>query len=370
MTILFVLGDLDTKRGGVYSCVRAISEALERLGVQVHVCGTSRSMDYFGWRVSATTALRRRGPTNVHFSADWSGYSMAFINKPDLVWVHGLWMFHAALLGEMAMARKVPVLISPHGSANRVALDIARLKKRISLFLFQRRHLERASAIHCLTLIEEAAVVQSVRPQRTIVLPSGVDIPFTSEGIVNAECDKVALFLGRIHPIKGLDLLLEAWRKIEAAREGWRLIVCGGIDPTAYEYGAEMIEVMRVLPCVEYVGEVDGDAKWRWLLTAAVVILPSRSEGLPMTAVEAMACGVPILATREANVSTIAPREAFIQCGASVASLSRGLRALMELPVPRRRAMGNALKTIHAKSLSWDVLGAKYVEMLESIVKV
>ena len=162
-----------------------------------------------------------------------------------------------------------------------------------------------------------------------------------------------ALFLGRIHPKKGLDLLLPAWARLGGRHAEWELVIAG---PDEAGYLAEMRVLARSLDLgqrVMFTGLVTGEAKTRLLHSADLFVLPSYSEGFPMSVLEAWACGVPVAATRECNVPDISAEEAGWECDAQLESLVGTLEAALGASTAERRDRGVNGRRLLEVRYSW-----------------
>jgi glycosyltransferase involved in cell wall biosynthesis len=220
--------------------------------------------------------------------------------KPSLIHNHGLWLPVNHWAARAARRYNIPLLIHPRGMLETWALDHRGLKKRLALRLYQQRDLETAALLFA-TAEQEAENIRRLGLRQPIaVIPNGVKLAMPlskmsrrdgmSDGIRNA------LFLGRIHPIKGLLNLIDAWDRVRPA--DWRLRLAG---PNEGGHLAEVMQRVRVLSLetsVEYVGEVEGDTKAALFATTDLFVLPSFSENFGVVVAEALAHGVPVITTR------------------------------------------------------------------------
>jgi glycosyltransferase involved in cell wall biosynthesis len=133
------------------------------------------------------------------------------------------------------------------------------------------------------------------------------------------------LFLGRIHPKKGLMLLLPAWARICRREEDWELVIAGPDEGGHLEEVRARAVELGIEKRVTFTGVVQGDQKVRLLYSADLFVLPSYSEGLPMSVLESLACKVPVVATRESNVGDLMAGGAGWECDAAVDSIAEAL---------------------------------------------
>jgi poly(glycerol-phosphate) alpha-glucosyltransferase len=182
------------------------------------------------------------------------------------------------------------------------ALQFSRWKKRAAWFAWNRALVERAAVLHALCE-EEAEALTRLAPRVPVcVVPNGVELPELTANEPGS-ADRILLFLGRIHPKKGLEPLIEAWSKARiTALSGWRLAIVGW-DDGGYE--ARLVNRVRdlgIADSVLFLGPAFGDVKERIFRSATAFVLPSFSEGLPMAVLEAWSFGLPVLMTDQCHL--------------------------------------------------------------------
>jgi glycosyltransferase involved in cell wall biosynthesis len=179
-------------------------------------------------------------------------------------------------------------IVSPRGMLSPWALRHKGLRKKAAWLLFGRSGFLSASALHA-TSQQEADEFRALGARQPIALiPNGVDLQDID--FAPPAKTKTMLFLSRLHPKKGVAELVAAWRAVRPA--GWRLVLAGPDE-------ARMLDSLRLVPAdaISYVGEVDGDEKWRLLQSAAVTVLPSYSENFGVVVAESLMAGTPVIAT-------------------------------------------------------------------------
>jgi glycosyltransferase involved in cell wall biosynthesis len=228
----------------------------------------------------------------------------------DVVHQHGLWMYPSIAVTQWRRRTGRPTVISTQGMLEPWAISHSSSKKRIAAWMFERRNLESAACIHC-SEAEVAGVRAYGLTNPIAVLPNGIELRDERESPARPAwmpaSRRTLLFLGRLHAKKGLNELLRAWsaltRSHPAITRAWTLAIAGwddgghavGVQALARELGFSGTDVV-------FPGPLFGDDKEAALANADAFILPSFSEGFPMTALEAWAHALPILMTRECNV--------------------------------------------------------------------
>ena len=215
----------------------------------------------------------------------------------DVVHDHGLWLLPNLQAGWAAAAAGKPFVVSPRGMLSPPALAFSRARKRAFWKLLQGPVIRRASCIHA-TSGQEYDELRAFGLRHPIaVIPNGIDLPeLVPEPLAAAGRERVVLFLGRLHPKKGIELLLRAWAKVEPAHPGWRLSLVG---PGEERYVRELQALSRSLDLsrVSFGRAIYGAAKWDVYRAADLFVLPSLNENFGLTAAEALAAATPVIAT-------------------------------------------------------------------------
>jgi glycosyltransferase involved in cell wall biosynthesis len=235
----------------------------------------------------------------------------------DVVHVHGLLNPVSSGGASAALGRKRALIIGPFGTLSRYTFTHRRaVAKRLYFLAIDAPHLRRAAAVHFTTAAErdEAAWHGIDFSGRAHVVPP----PWrsTSRGPSPTRTGETVLFLARLHPKKGLELLLEAWPAVRRARPAARLVIAGSGAP---RYEAALRRAAEGVAGVEFTGFVSGDAKAARLAQADAFVLPSFNENFGIAVLEAVAAGLPAVVSSGVQlapwvdargVGRVAPRSA------------------------------------------------------------
>lgn len=148
--------------------------------------------------------------------------------------------------------------------------------------------------------------MQAIYNRDITIVPNGIDLKeYISElPVQNVEgAEKRILFVGRLHPVKGVQYLLQAMQMVHEEVPGAKLILVG--DGEEREHLETLTDNLGIRECVEFAGRVPHERVQDYMNQAEVFVLPSLSEGFPVTILEAMACGLPIVATRVGGLPDI-----------------------------------------------------------------
>lgn len=212
--------------------------------------------------------------------------------KPDIVHINGIWTPQNWGFQSVAQKQGIKVVVSPHGMLEPWILAHNSFKKKIALFLYQRRALKQSICLHA-TAQMEAANIKALGYKNPIhIIPNGIYLQ-DIKGIKEYYGTKKMIFMSRIHPKKGIEVLLEAWR--DCYTEDWTLEIAGTGEEN---YMASLIQSVEDLENVRFVGAKYGEEKWDFLRSADVMVLPTHSENFGIVVAEALAVGVPVITTQ------------------------------------------------------------------------
>jgi glycosyltransferase involved in cell wall biosynthesis len=319
MKLLRVIATLDPTHGGPSAGLRAITPELARLGHET----TFVSLDSpeVAQRFAINAPVHALGPARggYAYSAELVPWLRAHASEYDAVFVHGLWQYlgravHAALLNT-----DTPYFVFPHGMLDPWFGHAYPLKHVKKWFYWQlcERHVLRDAAAVLFTCDEERRLARtSFQPYRCneLVVSYGTAAPDSdaeaqrsswSEFLPQVAHRPFWLFLGRIHPKKGVDILLKAYGQHVLSNPGAppALVLAGPCSSSAYRSSLERIIQQLPKGCdVIWAGMVDGSRKWGALRSAEVFVLPSHQENFGIAVVEALSVGTPVLISRKVNI--------------------------------------------------------------------
>lgn len=258
---------------------------------------------------------------------------------PDLVNFHSTYIPLQTALARSCIKRGWPYIITPRGGLTGVAQSIKRLKKTLANKLFFRSYVRQARAIHALTPSEAEEIKLFDNNKEVFIVPNGIteSLFAISRNTVPADLGKFRNntelmfgFVGRIDVhIKGLDLLLEAFTglKAEQKESKCKLLIVGPFYTKKDRRSLlSLVDRFGLNDSVKIIGPKLGDEKWAYFLSCDVFVLSSRSEGMPMSSIEAMALGRPCLVTEESRVGDIVSRAGGWVCKAQANSIRQALK--------------------------------------------
>jgi glycosyltransferase involved in cell wall biosynthesis len=175
------------------------------------------------------------------------------------------------------------------------------------------------------------------------------------------------LFLGRLHPVKGIEALLDAFTGARAPRDTQLLIAGPGLEDSYGRFLARRVADDRaVRGRVHFIGAVHGATKWSLLSRARAVCIASHTEGMSLTSLEALATGSPVLTTPEAGPPEVAKHGGLV-CAHGVASLRKGIAEVLQWSDAEIADRRVASRQLAEDKFSWRVVGPRYLELYRSL---
>jgi glycosyltransferase involved in cell wall biosynthesis len=367
---LQVVSHLDAKFGGIAALLPMFCAAAEAEGARSPVAGFCKSLEMDNavgpsWDVTCVPASR------ILWTLDpWRrSHLKELIRKADGIHIHGIWETHCAVGASLAHTCRRPYILSAHGMLERWALQAKRLKKAVYATLVETNNLRRATCLRALTQAEVGDYRRIGLTNPVAVVPSGVAIPESVSAALFQEAypqladKRVVLFLGRLHPKKGLAMLVRAWARSASSFDDAHLVLAGpDFEGTRATLGA-LVDELGIRHQVTFTGMLAGPMKWSALATASVFALPSFSEGFSVAVLEALGMGLPVIVTRACNI----PEVAESRCGWVVEPEQRAIEIAIEeslgLPALERHMMGERGLALVASRFTWPVVGKQMAEV-------
>ncbi len=321
MRILHIVSlyEQDVTRGGVGRAAGLLARGQVRIGANVTVFTTC-----FGLQGEQLDPQRQnQGGVWVHFFPTRPGSRLFFsrsllraclgrVKEFDVVHIHGLWSFPGTCGALAAGWEHVPYVVSPQGMLNDWAMRFRAYKKVPYWYMVERRTVQRAAWIHFATEEEQRQAQTWVAGKKSKVIPIGLDLQefaalpprgaFRDRQGIPRDVPLVA-FLGRVHRIKGLDVLLQALVRVKAEVPEVILAIAGPDEDGHTRRLQRLAQSLGIEEHVCWLGAIEEQVKHHFLVDTDVFVLPSFSENFGLAAVEAMAFGCPVILGRGVNIA-------------------------------------------------------------------
>lgn len=296
MKIGILIETLDKAMGGPPRSVPAMAKGLSQLGAVVTiVCVYTDNMNTHILNGTDVRLVTFNGfPSKKDFENCFEQEHF------DVVHTQGIWNLFYCKAVRVARKMNIPYVVSPRGTLKPWAYAHHGLKKKIAMFLYERRNLSFASCI--LTTAEsEAQHIRNLGFSNSIaVIPNGMDLSeYPCRSIEKRdEIRKEILFLSRINPQKGIDFLIGAWIKLSRQYPDWKVRIVGPFEIEEYVLKLKkQIKDLGLNDSVIIQPAVYGQEKSKLYSQASLFVLPTFTENFGMVIAEAMACGLPVITT-------------------------------------------------------------------------
>jgi glycosyltransferase involved in cell wall biosynthesis len=363
--------------GGPPRSILGLCVAQQQAGLDVRVLTTTANGDGElpvtgkGFFEGVPVRYCRRAWPRATFRAPSLGRSLRrLLPSADVVHVHGLW--NAAVWAAAAETRKAgrPYLVSPRGMLTSAALAHDAWRKRLSYLAFDRRLIRGAAMFHATSQSEFDELKARFGADRTCCVPNGVDMPPKQLdacavrrrfGLGSAP---VVLFLGRVHPIKRLDLLATAFSRVREQHPQARLVIAG---PDEGGHRASLAPVFAPLEdSVIWTGEVTPQEKWNLLDASSMLVLCSNSESFGMSAAEAMAASRPVVVTRTCSWPGVEREQTGFWVEQSAASIAAAVTDLLAKPDVAAE-MGRRGRALIERQYNWTIVARQLTAVYERV---
>lgn len=313
-------------------------------------------------------------PIDRRLGLPFYGFAKALAaTRGQIVHDNGIWSPGNIAACRAAAAQGLPLVISPHGMLEPWALAHRAWKKRLAWPLYQHQLLREAVGLHATAEPERASIAARLPGQPIAVIPNGVDCPLAPPDRRPrlADPQRTVLVLSRIHPVKNLPGLVAAWQIIAADPRfaDWTLAIHG---PDADGHRAVVAAAIAAAGLQQRVrlGDAVSDADKPALFAAAdLFILPSFSENFGIVVAEAMAHGLPVIASHGTPWAVLPEIAAGWHVAADPASLAGALATAMALPDAARAAMGHNGHAHAAAAFGWAGIAARMLDFYEGLLR-
>ena len=315
VTILHILTSIDPALGGTVEATRHIAGAMSRCGTKTEVLSLATPNQK--WLDAWAVKVHSLGTTRSYYQ--YSNKLVPWLqenhSRYDAIVVHGVWRYPSFGAWRALRHGPTPYFLFTHGMLDpwfQRTYPLKHLKKALFWRLAEYRVLRDARAVLFGSEEERKLARRSFRPyscrERVVGLgtaappnDSAVQIEDFYRQFPRLQGHRLVLFLGRIHRVKGCDLLIRAFGEIAMLDPLLHLVFAGPEEDGTRRQLDGLIEASHLANRVTFTGQLSGNLKWGAFRAAEVFVLPSHTESYGVSVVEAMACGVPVLITNKVN---------------------------------------------------------------------
>jgi glycosyltransferase involved in cell wall biosynthesis len=381
MQVLQVIPYFNERRGGDVNVCKNVSIQLSKRGHDVTIMTSD-----FQYDENLAMSARRMGVEIMKFESvlnaglliytpSMSGWLAESAKSFDIIHIQGYRSYQAHEVNRHAVRHHIPVVLQAHGTVLPFFQKIA--LKRLYDYVWGHRILRNVCLALALSEAEKGQYKKmGISEDRIRIVPNGIDLsPFAclpskgsfkkKYGIRDAE--KVILYLGRIHRIKGVDLLLDAYSELLERRRDIRLVIAGpddGFESALRRRARELQLEDKML----FVGALYGRDKIEAFVDAQVYVLPSRYEVFPNTVLEAWACGVPVVVTDVCGISGIVRKTGGVVVPRDKHRMSVAIASIIDDDMLRNQ-LGENGKRLVRREFEWTAVIEKIEQVYDECIK-
>jgi glycosyltransferase involved in cell wall biosynthesis len=291
--------------------------------------------------------------------------------------IHGIWAAPQWLAVRTAKRGNIPVLLTAHDMLSpwhwRQSLP-KQIKKLTYWNLVAYPAFRKLSIIHALTKNERDSIKKYFPKNRIEIIPNALDLDQINNFIETSQAESIEyvnepyiLFLGRIHPQKGVDILINAFAK-SVHNKRFSLLIAGPDSSIAYSNRLKtIVRELKMEKKIFFIGSIYGNQKWRLLSKAWACCLPSRSEGMSIVSLEVGAAATPLITTYEAGILEW-EKAGGILIHPQVEELSKAFEQVLSWTEEEQKDRGRRLRSLVESHFSWQVVGPQWMDIYDSLL--
>jgi glycosyltransferase involved in cell wall biosynthesis len=384
MRILIFTPYIGANYGGIGKAVRGIASGLGSQGVDVDVVTTdANNLEKMAillnrWIDDNNYKIRYFPCWHKHdFVWSWSliSWLIGHLQDYDLVHTNTVFAPIVSFVHYLCRIKGIPYIMTPHGMLEPWALSYKAVKKRLYYNFFEKQLLEKANAIHVIA-DREAKNINSLGLHNIATINNGIychkftklpDAEVFYQKFPATRNKRIILFLGRIDPKKGLDLLALAFGQVYSKFPQTHLVIAGpnsiGYLKTVQDYFAHN----ACLDAVTFTGMLTGELKYAALAAANLYIAPSYSEGFSISILEGMAAGKPCIITTGCNFPEAAHAQAACVVEINALAIEYALIECLSHPEQAQK-MGARAREFIVQNYTWESAAQKLVEVYKAVL--
>lgn len=309
------------------------------------------------------------------FRAGFMAYSSGLANRlkktpTELFHAHGIWELPVYQMAKIARQRKIPYVISIRGMLEPWSLTQSMLKKKLAMLLFQDKDLKKASCLHATGLMEVESIRKLGYKNPIADIPNGINInEFPQKQYAAGKSKKTILFLSRVHPKKGIEILINAWQSLDPVlKKNWCVKIAGNGEESYIKQLQALIKEKGLAESISIIGPKFGPEKIDTYHEADLFVLPTHSENFGIVIAEALCCGVPVITTKGTPWEVLESYDAGKWVAVGENPLKEALEQLMSKTDAERETMGNNGRKLIEEKYSIESVAQKMVELYAWII--
>jgi len=360
MKINHILEDYSKLSGGLRTVVKDLNNQLLKNDISSNIITTKAEQE------DKVELFKRSCYKEVWCYASKLKLYLNTLESNSIFHIHGIWMYPQYIASKIAYQNKNPYIITSHGMLEPWLWEQGTLKKKLYFNLMIKKYFTHANVLHAITPNEKDNLHTLFSHPWIEVIPNSICYTkIDAYNIQRQESEKFILFVGRLHPKKGIDLLIKAFSKLKDKKI--RLKIAGPLNAYKDELAA-LVTSLNVENRVDFLGMVTGEKKFQLYKNAWVFVAPSFSEVVGMVNLEAGILGTPVITTYQTGLYKEWMDNGGILINPNIDELYNTLSETVEWSEEERNERGNALKKFIIKHYSWEYNLPKWIELYKDII--
>ena len=367
MKVLQFIPSMSLKDGGTTTYIQELAPELGNL-VDLHVCALGNLEDCIRLENATVHTIEVSLKHIFRMKRQW----MALLDdiKPDIVHINCCWMPQCALVQRWTrqcqklsiINYKLPILLTPHGMLEPWIVKRHYWTKKVpAILLYQKWAVKDANVIVATAEEEKKHIAELGWNDNIAMLPNGINVS-AIDMKTQWKRPKDLLFMSRLHPKKGLEMLLEALKDVDALS----LKIAGGGDAAYVQSLKDLATSLGLNERVSFLGTVFGEEKWQEIRKSDIVVLPSYSENFGLIVAEALASGTPVLTTTGTPWKSIEERQCGWHVEPNMMCIKDALISALSLSEEEMEDMGKRARILIEDKFDVKVLAANLYKLYSS----
>lgn len=359
MKIYHFVENISLERGGVRTVVANLDNYLNESHPNCSVVLTNAKEESDPYLEFTSTKFKVWA-----YSKELKEYAESLPINNTVFHLQGVFMHCHYLASKVAQKNNIPYIVTCHGMIEPVYLKEKRVKKKIYMDLFLNKILSKSTILHAITPHEKNNLFKLSGHKNIIEIPNFIHHSSLPKDLTFKPEEDYLLFLSRLHPQKGLDLLLNAMTKINDKKIKLKIV------GTQNEYSDELQNKLKnsnIENRIEFVGSVYGDEKYKIYANAKAFVVPSYSEAIGMVNLEAAACKTPVITTFNTGINPEWNSNGGLMINPKIEELIEAINQATSWSAQEREERGNRLSNFVVNNYSWEKKGYLWDELYATL---
>lgn len=384
MKILHVIPSINPATGGPVEGLKQLCHVYGLGGHDVEVACLDSPRQAAQYEFPVTVFALGPGLGLYGFSPRADKWFKKNIARYDVVFINCIWQYNTLAAYRALIGSAIPYAVFTHGMLDpyfQKRFPLKHIKKLLYWQLFLRAILQNAATV-LFTSQEEMILARQSFPQyrvRETVVPYGIFPPNVDTADASIEFlsrwpelrgRRLAISIGRIHPKKGTDILIEAFAATMAKDPSWHLVIAGPDQVGIRENLEALAARLGVAGRITWTGMLIDAAKWGALSSAEVFVLPSHQENFGIVVAEAMFCSLPVIVSNKVNIwREVESFGAGLVCEDTVEKTKDCLTQWLSLSSSEIAAMRSRSKKCFNELFNYEVTAQKALEIVDYVAR-